>query len=141
MAPDPISSSYCNYPNYFSSALVPTVEKRLPQNGTLGAMALDHLTSIRPFLNTVSQDLCDDGRMSVESAKSAVSFISRSAASATVIGGTAALAAYGLVVGSPWVALGAGIAGLVFAPPVAERATFGVADFAGELLQQVKRKE
>lgn len=141
MAPDPISSANCNYPNYFSSALVPTVEQRLPQTGTLGAIALDHLTSIRPFFNTVSEDLCDDGRMGVESAKSAVSFITRSAASATIVGGTAALASYGLVVGSPWLAVGAGIAGLAFVPPLVERAAFGIADFAGDLLKQVKREE
>lgn len=141
MAPDPISSSNCNYPNYFSSALVPAVEERLPQTNTFGAMALDHLTSIRPFFNTVSQDLCDDGRMGVESAKSAVSFITRSATSATIIGGTAALASYGLVVGSPWLALGAGVIGLAFAPPLVEKATFGVADFAGDLLSRVKREE
>jgi hypothetical protein len=141
MAPDPISSSQCNYPNYFSSALTPAVEQRLPQTGTLGAMALDHLTSIRPFFNTVSQDLCDDGRMGVESGKSAVSFITRSAASATIIGGTAALASLGLVVGSPWIAIGAGLAGLAVLPPLAERAAFGIANFAGDLLGRVHREE
>jgi hypothetical protein len=140
MAPPEMQSNFCLYPNYFSNVLTPAVEKRLPTPGSLSARTLDHLTNVGSFVQTVSQDLCDDGRMSVESTKSATSFITRSATSATVVGGTLGLAATGLALGSPVGALVAGGIGLAVLPYLAERAVFGVADFFGELLNGVEKR-
>ena len=119
--------------------LTPAVEKRLPSQGSLCARTLDHLTGVGPFVQTVSRDLCHDGRMGLESTKSATSFITRSATSATVVGGTLGMAATGLVLGSPLGAVVAGGIGLAVLPYVADRAVFGVADFFGELLRGVKQ--
>lgn len=77
--------------------------------------------------------------MGLESTKSATSFITRSATSATVVGGTLGMAATGLVLGSPLGAVVAGGIGLAVLPYVADRAVFGVADFFGELLRGVKQ--
>lgn len=139
MAPTQTQSNFCLYPNYFSNVLTPAVEKRLPTQGSISARTLDYLTNVGPFVQTVSQDLCDDGRMGIESTKSATSFITRSATSAIVAGGTLGLAATGLVVGSPLAAIVAGGIGLAVLPYVAERAVFGVADFVGELLNGVEK--
>ena len=139
MAPSQIQTNFCLYPNYFSNVLTPAVERRLPSQGSLCARTLDHLTGVGPFVQTVSRDLCDDGRMGLESTKSATSFITRSATSATVVGGPLGMAATGLVLGSPLGAIVAGGIGLVVLPYVAERAVFGVADFFGELLRGVKK--
>lgn len=140
MAPTNIQSQFCANPNYFSSVLTPAVENRLPQQGSLTGMAVDYLTNTRPFLQTVSQDLCDDGRMSFESAKSATSFITRSATTAAVTVGTAGLVVTGAVLGSPAIAFGLGVAGLAVLPYLAEKAVFGIADFAGELLNGVRKE-
>jgi hypothetical protein len=140
MAPSQIQSNFCLCPNYFSNVLTPAVEKRLPAQGSLSARTLDYLTNVGPFFQTVSQDLCDDGRMSVESTKSATSFITRSATSATVVGGTLGLAATGIALGSPVGALVAGGIGLAVLPYLAERAVFGVADLFGELLSGVRKE-
>jgi hypothetical protein len=130
----------CDNPSYFSDVLTPAVEERLPTKGSFTARIIDHTTGIRPFVETVSQDLCDDGRMSTESGKKAIGFITRSATSAVVIGGTATLVGLGLVIGSPVLAVGAGIAALAVLPPLVERATFGVASFASDLLEGVRRR-
>lgn len=140
MAPTQLGSNFCLTPNYFSSVLAPAVEKRLPAPGSYSAQALDHLTNIGPFLQTVSQDLCEDGRMNDQSARSGLSFMARSSASAIVAGGTIGLASLGLVIGSPFLALAAGAVGLFVLPSLAERAVFGIADFAGELLKGVSRE-
>ena len=78
--------------------------------------------------------------MSTESGKKAIGFITRSATSAVVIGGTATLVGLGLVIGSPVLAVGAGIAALAVLPPLVEKATFGVASFASDLLEGVRRR-
>jgi hypothetical protein len=134
-----LQSTFCSYPNYFSNVLTPAVEKRLPTESSLSAQALDYLTNVGPFFHTVSQDLCDDGRIGVESTKSATSFIVRSATSAAVVGGTLSLAATGLALGSPVGALIAGGIGLAVLPHVAERAVLGIAGLFGELLNGVER--
>lgn len=133
------NDQYCENPNYFSNVLAPTVDEKLPRPNSIPARVLDHISGVRPFLQTVSRDLCDDGRMSGESGKSALSFISRSATSAAVISATASLAALGLVIGTPALAIGAGIVGLAVLPPLAERAALGVASFAQKLLDGVRR--
>jgi hypothetical protein len=134
-------SNFCLNPNFFDSVLRPAVERRLPAVDSFSGKALDHISGIRPFFETVSKDLCDDGRMASESAESAVSFISRSATSAAIVGGTIGLATLGIVVGSPLAAVGAGLLGLAVLPPLAERAAFGILNFAGELLQRVPKQE
>lgn len=141
MAPTNVQSQFCPNGNYFNSVLTPAVEKRLPPQDSYAGMAVDYLTSARPFFQTVSRDLCDDGRMGIESAKGATSFITRSATTAAVGLGTAGLAITGAVIGSPMIALGLGFAGLAVLPYVAEKIVFGVAHFAGELLDGVKKGE
>lgn len=135
-----LNTPSCDNPSYFSDVLTPAVEERLPIKGSFVGRVIDHTTGIRPFVETVSLDLCDDGRMSVESGKRAIGFITRSATSAVVIGGTATLAGLGLVVGSPVLAVGAGIAALAVLPPLVEKATFGVGRFASDLLEGVRRR-
>lgn len=66
--------------------------------------------------------------MGLESTTSTTSFITRSATSATVVGGTLGMGA-----------IVAGGIGLAVLPYAAERAVFGVADFFGELLRGVKQ--
>jgi len=134
---DPIQTN-CVYPNYFSNVVAPAVRERLPEAGSWGGQAVDHLTNVGPFVDTLSRELCEDGRLSKESANNAVGFITRTSTSAVVAGSTLGLAAVGLVVGSPAVAIGAGIAGLVLLPPLVERVVKGAANFAGDLLQGVK---
>ena len=139
MAPTNAPSQFCLTPNYFSSVLTPAVQSRLPEQGSIQGRVVDYLTNVGPFFQTVSQDLCDDGRMGIESTKSATSFIARSATTAAVAVGTTSLAITGAVLGSPLIALGLGAAGLVVLPYVAEKAVFRIADFAGELLNGVKK--
>lgn len=139
MAPTPVQSQFCARPNFFSSVLAPAVEKRLPPRDSYPGMAVDYLTNARPFVQTVSQDLCDDGRIGIDSAKSATSFMTRSATTAAVTVGTAGLAITGAVIGSPMMALGLGLAGLTVLPYLAEKVVFGVAHFAGELLDGVRK--
>lgn len=139
MSPEPLNTPpLCAVPNFFNSVFVPAVERRLPDEGSIAAKVLDHTTGIRPFIQTLSQDLCEDGRIGPDSARQAVSFVSRSSASAIVAGGSIALASLGIVVGSPLAALGGGLAGLAILPPLAERAAVGVSNFFGELLQGVR---
>ena len=140
MAPTNVQSQFCSYPNYFSSVLTPAVQDRLPEQGSISGRVVDYLTNVGPFFQTISQDLCDDGRMGIESTKSATSFIARSAATAAVTVGTAGLAITGAVLGSPMIAVGLGVAGLVALPYLAEKAAFGIANFAGELLSGVQRE-
>ena len=139
MAPTNMQSQVCLNPNYFSSVLTPAVERRLPSQDSYTGMTVDYLTNARPFFQTVSQDLCDNGRMGIESAKSATSFITRSATTAAIAVGTAGLAITGAVIGSPVIALGLGVAGLAVLPYLAEKAVFGVANFASELLNGVNK--
>ncbi len=139
MRPD-FKPESCDNPSYFSDVLVPAIDKRLPSKGSIVGRALDYTTSVRPFFETVSQDLCDDGRMSVESGNKAVSFISRSATSAIVVGATAGIVGLGLAVGTPVLAVGAGLAGLAILPPLAEKAVFGVLDFASDLLDGIRKR-
>ena len=137
MAPSPLSSS-CNYPNFFSSPLAPALQRQLPEEGTLAGRAIDHLTNVGPFLQNVSQDLCDFGRMGEQSERGAVGFFARSTTSAAVASGTLGLAALGLAFGSPLLALSAGAVGLVALPPLAERAAVGVVGFARGLLDDLR---
>ncbi|MFO0416598.1 MAG: hypothetical protein ACK5Y6_04855 [Pseudomonadota bacterium] len=130
----------CGNPNLFSDVLTPAVEKRIPAKGTIAGRVLDHTTGIGNFFRTVSSDLCDDGKMSSESGRGAVKFITRTATSAVVIGGTASLAALGLVVGSPIAAIGAGAVGLAVLPPLAERAALGIANFGHEILEGIRQR-
>ena len=140
MKPEP-QSDYCAYPNFFSSVVTPAVEKRLPEPGSIAGIALNHTTKVGPFFQNVSKDLCDDGKMGAESAGSALGFITRSATTTALVGGTVMLAGIGAAVaGSPLVAIGLGIAGLIALPPAAEWAARGVAGFFGEILAGVKRE-
>ena len=135
---NPIQTN-CVYPNYFSNVVAPAVRERLPEAGSLTGQAIDHLTNVGPFVDTISRELCEDGRMTKESASNTIGFIARTSTSAVVAGATLGLTAVGLVVGSPVVAIGAGIAGLIFLPPLVERVIKGAANFAGDLLKGVKR--
>jgi hypothetical protein len=140
MRPEAKSVS-CDNSNYFSDVVAASVERRLPEKGSIASRILNHTTAVGPFFDTVSKDLCDDGRMGAESAQSALSFISRSATSAAVVGGTVGLVGLGVALGSPVAAVVAGAAGLAILPPLAERAVFGAANFAKELLAGVRRSE
>lgn len=131
----------CENPSYFSEVLAPAVEERLPRRGTLAAKVIDHTTAVRPFFDTVSEELCSsEARMTGESAKRALSFVTRSATSAIVFGGAIGAASLGLALGSPFMALGVGALALGVLPPLAERAAIGVLGFAERLLKGVSER-
>jgi hypothetical protein len=130
----------CVYPNYFSNVVAPAVRDRLPESGTLGGKAIDHLTNIGPFVDTVSRELCDEGLMTKDSASKAIGFITRTSTTAVVGGAALGLTALGLVAGSPLVAAGVGIAGLILLPPLVEKTIKGIANFAGDLLAGIEKK-
>lgn len=139
MRTDPTHTS-CENPSYFSEVLTPAITKRLASEGTVAGVVLDHTTALRPFFEGVSHDLCDDGTIGKESAKNAIRFITRSSTTAMVASGAATLALAGLAVGSPVLAIGAGIIGLAVLPPLAERVTFGALRLGQEFLSGVRRE-
>jgi hypothetical protein len=119
--------------------LAPAVDEALPLRGTLAAKIIDHSTMVRPFFDTVTEELCSSqARMTEESAKRALSFVVRSASSAIVVGGSIGAASLGLALGTPLVALGVGVLGLAVLPPLAERAAFRIVGFAQRLLDGVR---
>lgn len=141
MNPDNQGSS-CSFPNFFSNTFAPAVERRLPEPGSLASVALDHTTKLPTFVDTVSRDLCDDGRMSAQSRDAALGFISRSSTAALVTGGAATLAALGVATaGAPLAAVGLGIVGLAILPPLAEWAVHRVGSFFGELFAGVEKPQ
>lgn len=135
-----LDTQFCENPSYFSDVLTPAINERLPSKNSIAGRILDHTTGIGPFFETVSSDLCDDGQMSSDSAKKAVSFITRSATSAVVVGGTATIAGLGLAVGTPFLAIGAGVVALAALPPLAEKIAFGAAGLASDLLNGIRNR-
>lgn len=75
--------------------------------------------------------------MTEESGERALSFMARSAATGMTVVGTGALVGFGLVAGSPLLAIGAGVAGLAVLPPLADRVARGTASFLGEITTQL----
>ncbi len=141
MDPSPSRTESCAFPNFFSSALAPTVEEHLPEPGSLASAALDHTTRLPSFVTTVADDLCDDGRMSAASRHAAVGFISRSSTAAAVAGGAVTMAAVGVATaGAPLAALGVGVAGLLILPPLVEWAAHKAGSIADSLLHSVRRE-
>jgi hypothetical protein len=136
---DPINGN-CVYPNYFSGVVAPAVRQRLPERDSFSGIALDHLTNVGPFVDTVSRELCEDGRIGKASAQNALGFITRSSTSTIVTGAALGLTGIGLVAGSPIAAIGAGIAGLLVLPPLVERGFTGVASFIGDLFSGWKAR-
>ena len=129
----------CAYPNFFSDTFAPAVQDRLPEPGSPAAAAVDYVTKIPTFIDTVSKDLCDDGRMGPESRDAGVSFISRSATPGTVAVGTAGLAALGIAAGgAPLGVLAAGAAAIAILPPAVEWGVNQVASFFSDLFAGVR---
>lgn len=132
----------CAYPNVFSDVFTPTVQERLPRPGSIAGTVLDHTTKVPTFIDTVSKDLCFDGRMGVESRDAAVGFIARSSTTALVASSSASLAALAFGIGaSPVAAIGLGVAGLALLPPAAEWAVNKVGTFFGDLSARFKSYE
>jgi len=135
-------SSTCAVPNLFSNVLAPTARDYLPEPGSVASAALDHTTKFPSFVETVSKDLCDDGRMGSESRDAAIGFITRSSTSAIIGGSAATLAAVGVATaGAPAAAIGLGIVGLALLPPAAEWAANKVRSFFGDLFARFKSPE
>jgi hypothetical protein len=129
----------CYSPNFFSEALTPTIERSLPRKGSIASRILDHSTKLPTFLQTVSQDLCDDGRMSGKSGRAALGFITRSSTTALVIGGGAALGGLAIATaGAPAAVAGLGLASLAVLPPLVEWGAQKATDIAGSLLSSFK---
>jgi hypothetical protein len=133
------STAYCENPNVFTDIYMNTLQPRLPSPNSVKGTVLEHTTGVSSFFQTVSGELCNRGSMGKDSAQSSLRFMARAAASGAVVVGTTSLVAWGIVVGSPIAALGLGVAGLAVLPPLAERAAFGIASFAGDILDQVRR--
>lgn len=125
----------CAYPNFFSDTFAPALQERLPEPGTVASAVIDHASKLPTFLDTVSRDLCDDGRMGAESGDAAVSFISRSATTGAVAVGTAGLVGVGIAAGgAPLAVIGAGLAAIAILPPIVEWSVNRIGAFFGELL-------
>jgi len=75
--------------------------------------------------------------MTTQSGEKALSFMARSAATGMTVVGTGALVGFGLVAGSPLLAVGAGVAGLAVLPPLADRVVRGTVSFLGEITSQI----
>lgn len=134
-----IHRNTCHSPNFFSEALTPTIERSLPKKGSIASRILDHSTKLPTFLQTVSQDLCDDGRMSGKSGRAALGFITRSSTTALVIGGGATLGGLAIATaGAPAAVVGLGLASLAVLPPLVEWGAQKTTDFAGRLLSSFK---
>lgn len=132
----------CAYPNVFSDVFAPTVQDRLPRPGSVADTVLDHTTKVPTFIDTVSKDLCLDGRMGAESRDAALGFISRSSTTALVASSSASLAALAIGIGaSPVAAIGLGVAGLALLPPAAEWAVDKVGTFFGDLSARFRSYE
>ena len=128
------TSNSCSHPNIFSDEVAPFVQSYLPAPGSVAEKVLDHTTGAPSFFSTISEDLCDDGRMGEESRDAAVGFISRSATTGVVLTGAATLAAIGVATaGAPLVVLGAGVAALAVLPPVINGLAQRVGSFFGGL--------
>lgn len=140
MRPDP-NSAYCENPNIFTDIYENAVQPRLPSPESVAGTVLDYTTGVNSFFQNVSGELCDTGTMGKESAESSLRFMARSAASGAVVVGTTSLVALGVVAGSPIAALGLGLAGLAVLPPLVERAAFGIASFAGDVLARFRRSD
>jgi hypothetical protein len=136
-----IDRTTCTQGNFFSDVLSPSVERALPKKGSLASRVLDHSTRLPTFLDTVSEDLCDDGRMSSKSGRAALGFITRSSTTAIVAGGALTLGSIAVATaGAPVAVAGLGFAGLAFLPPVVEWGANKVADFFGGLLTSISRE-
>ena len=128
----------CAFPNFFSDTLAPAVEERLPEPGSIASAVIDHTTKVPTFFDTVSRDLCDDGRMGAESRDAAVGFISRSATTAGLAVATTTLAGVALAAGAaPLTVLGAGVAAVAILPPAVEWTVNKIGGFFGQLLDGV----
>lgn len=129
--------SECENPNIFTSIYENAISPRLPNAGSLTDRVMTHTTGARPFFETVSRELCENERITAESGERALSFIARSATTGVTVAGTGALVGFGLVAGSPLVALGAGIVGLAVLPPLADRLATGVASLFADITTQI----
>lgn len=133
-----IEKPLCSENNFFSDYLAPSVQRALPNRGSLGSHVLDYSTKLPSFLDTVSSDLCDDGKMSKDSALAALGFISRSSTTAIVAGSTLALGGLAIATaGAPMAVAGMGLAGLAVLPPVVEWGVNKAADFIGGLFLRI----
>lgn len=90
---------------FFGNVVAPFVRDNLPASDTMAGRALNHLTNVYGFLDTVQQDLCS-GRLSEASARATAEFIARGAASAASLVVGANLTLLGTVVGPVGVAGG-----------------------------------
>jgi hypothetical protein len=132
----------CLSSNFFSNTLTPALQERLPQAGTLASRVIDHTTKIPTFLDTVSKDLCDDGRMSGPSRDAGLSFIARSATAGAVTAGTVVLGLAAVATaGAPLTVAALGVAGLVLLPPAADWAVGKVSGFIGGLFGSSREQE
>lgn len=137
-----INRPTCAQNNIFSDTFSPAVERVLPRKGSLASRVLDHSTKLPTFLDTVSKDLCDDGRMSGKSGRAALGFITRSSTSALVAGSAFSLGGIALATaGAPVAVAGLGLAGLAFLPPVVEWGANKVTDFLGGILGAFSRSD
>lgn len=128
----------CAFPNYFSDTLAPAVQERLPAPGSVASTVIDHATKLPTFVDTVSRDLCEDGRMGTESRDAAVGFISRSGTTGAIAVAGTTLAGIALAAGgTPLAVVGAGVAAVAVLPPLVEWAVNKVGGFFGDLFAGV----
>ncbi len=130
-------TSHCDNPNLFTTIYETSISTRLPRQDSIPDRLMTHTTGARPFFETVSRELCDDERITSESGERALSFMARSATTGATIVGTGALVGFGLVAGSPLLALGAGLAGLAVLPPLADHLAHSAASLVSEITSQI----
>ena len=125
----------CTYPNVFSEVIEPAVEKRLPERGSISDAVVNHLTGVRSYVETVTDDLCDDQRVGSDTAQSTIGSVSRTIATTAVLTVGAIASAAAVATGGAVLAT-AGLVGvgLVVAPPLAEKIAIGVARFGKDIV-------
>ena len=132
-----LSGRFCPKDNFINAVVAPNLESSLAPRVSIGGKIINHLTNAYDLVGTLQQELCDNGRISGQSARELAGVAARTATSGAIIYGTGTLAAIGAVTAGPILALGALAAGgvaLAFGPPAAERLVNWGLDSVGDLL-------
>ncbi len=128
-------NSYCKNPTVFDTAIEPTVKEYLPAKDSIKGAVLEHTTGLTSLFSNISEDLCDDQRLGKLGQDSILRTIARGTASAAVASGALAAGIFGAPLAG--VALAA-VAGFTVAPPLVEKAVFGLKNFATSLLDRTR---
>ncbi len=122
----------CADTGFFGHVLVPFTLDYLPESESLAGRALNHLTNVYSFFDTVQEDLCD-GRLGEDGARAAAESVARGAASAASLVVGAKLTLLGSVFGP--VGTAGGVATTAFLLRVAPDVSAKIVDVGFNLYQ------